>query len=104
MLRRQAERHGERPLFVCGGEQWTFAEARGIAARYAGALLAAGIAPGDRVALLLCGNRPELLGLALGCLGRRGVGAPQCRGPRLSAPAHAEQFGRRAAISDSSTA
>src|SRR5579864_5202954 len=66
MLRRQAERYGGRPLFICGGEQWTYAGAREIAARYAGILIGAGIAPGDRVALL-CSNRPELLRLVLGC-------------------------------------
>src|SRR5262252_4566363 len=75
MLRRQAERYGHRPLFICGGEQWTFAEARDIAARHAGALLAAGIAPGDRVALL-CGNRPELLRLVLGCAWAGAVSVP----------------------------
>src|SRR5579871_4270105 len=75
MLRRQAERHGERPLFVCGGERWTFTEACSVAAGYAGALLAAGIAPGDRVALL-CGNRPELLGLVLGCAWAGAVSVP----------------------------
>jgi carnitine-CoA ligase len=75
MLRRQAERHSSRPLFICGGEQWTFAQARDIAARHAGTLLAAGIAPGDRIALL-CGNRPELLGLVLGCAWAGAVSVP----------------------------
>jgi crotonobetaine/carnitine-CoA ligase len=75
MLRRQAERHGDRPLFICGGEQWTFAGARDIAARHAGVLVAAGIAPGDRVALL-CGNRPELLALVLGCAWAGAVSVP----------------------------
>ncbi len=75
MLRRQAERHGDRPLFVCGGERWTFAEARAVAARQAGVLLGAGIAPGDRVALL-CGNRPELLALILGCAWAGAVSVP----------------------------
>jgi crotonobetaine/carnitine-CoA ligase len=75
MLRRQAERHGGRPLFVCGGEQWTYAGARDIAARYAGVLIGAGIAPGDRVALL-CGNRPELLRLVLGCAWAGAVSVP----------------------------
>jgi carnitine-CoA ligase len=75
MLRRQAERHGDRTLFICGGEQWSYAEARSIAARYAGVLLAAGIAPGDRVALL-CGNRPELLRLILGCAWAGAVSVP----------------------------
>jgi crotonobetaine/carnitine-CoA ligase len=75
MLRRQAERHGDRPLFVCGSERWTYAEARAIAARHAGVLLAAGVAPGDRVAIL-CGNRPELLRLILGCAWAGAVSVP----------------------------
>jgi crotonobetaine/carnitine-CoA ligase len=75
MLRRQAERYGDRPLFICGGERWSYAEARRIAARYAGMLLGAGIAPGDRVALL-CGNRPELLRLILGCAWAGAVSVP----------------------------
>jgi crotonobetaine/carnitine-CoA ligase len=75
MLRRQAERHGDRPLFICGGEQWTYAGARDIAARHAGVLIGAGIAPGDRVALL-CGNRPELLRLILGCAWAGAVSVP----------------------------
>jgi crotonobetaine/carnitine-CoA ligase len=75
MLRRQAERHGDRPLFVCGGERWTYAQARDIAARCAGVLSGAGIASGDRVALL-CGNRPELLQLILGCAWAGAVSVP----------------------------
>jgi carnitine-CoA ligase len=75
MLRRQAEIHGDRPLFVCGGERWSFADARTAAARHAGILLAADVAPGDRVALL-CGNRPELLALILGCAWAGAVSVP----------------------------
>jgi carnitine-CoA ligase len=75
MLRRQAERYGGRLLFICGGERWSYAGAREIAARQAGMLLGAGIAPGDRVALL-CGNRPELLRLILGCAWAGAVSVP----------------------------
>jgi crotonobetaine/carnitine-CoA ligase len=75
MLRRQAECHGDRPLFVCGGERWTYAETRDIAARHAGMLFGAGIAPGDRVALLYS-NRPELLRLILGCAWAGAVSVP----------------------------
>ena len=75
MLRRQAERHGDRPLFICGDEQWSFAETRDIVARSAGLLAAAGIEPGDRVALM-CGNRPELLRLILGCAWAGAVSVP----------------------------
>lgn len=66
MLRRQAEKFGDRPLFVCGGAQWTYRETRDIAARMAGLLASVGIGRGDRVAIL-CGNRPELMRLFLGC-------------------------------------
>src|ERR1700722_18692014 len=75
MLRRQAERHGDRPLFICGGEQWSYSETRDIAARSAALLSAVGIGPGDRVALM-CGNRPELLRLILGCAWAGAVSVP----------------------------
>lgn len=66
MLRRQAERFGDRILVRAGGERWSFADAARIAAGFAGRLAQAGIAPGDRVALL-CGNRLEFLQCFLGC-------------------------------------
>lgn len=75
MLRLQAEKHGDRALFICGGERWSYAQAHDIAARHAGVLRAAGVGPGDRVALL-CGNRPELLALMLGCAWAGAVSVP----------------------------
>jgi crotonobetaine/carnitine-CoA ligase len=66
MLMRQAERHGDRPLVSAGDDTWTFTETAAAAARTAGTLRAAGIGPGDRVAII-CSNRIELLGLLLGC-------------------------------------
>ncbi|HVV94185.1 MAG TPA: AMP-binding protein, partial [Hyphomicrobiales bacterium] len=66
LLLRQAARYGERPLVVFPETSWTFAEAPARAAGAAGALAAAGIRPGDRVALL-CGNRPEFLATFFGC-------------------------------------
>ena len=75
MLTQQAERHGERTLFVCGGERWSYRETRAIAATTAGLLAAAGVARGDRVAIL-CGNRPELLRLFLGCAWLGAVSVP----------------------------
>ena len=66
MLTVQAERHGDRPLLTIGTTTWTFRDAANAAARRAGMLAAAGIGPGDRVALLL-GNRIELLELVLAC-------------------------------------
>jgi len=75
MLERQAERFGERSLFICGGEGWSYREARHIAACHAGLLASAGVARGDRVAIL-CGNRPELMRLFLGCAWAGAVSVP----------------------------
>jgi crotonobetaine/carnitine-CoA ligase len=66
MLRRQAERFGSRPLLSIAGGEWRHRDAAGAAARRGAALRAAGVAPGDRVALL-CSNRVELLEVFLGC-------------------------------------
>ena len=66
MLAVQAERHGDRPLLTIGSITWTFRDAASAAARCAGTLAAAGIGPGDRVALLLA-NRFELLEMVLAC-------------------------------------
>ncbi|OJY00687.1 MAG: ATP-dependent acyl-CoA ligase [Rhizobiales bacterium 62-17] len=75
MLRRQAQHHGARQLFVCGEDTWSFADAPDIAARCAGALKSAGIGVGDRVALL-CNNRSEFLELFLGCAWLGAVSVP----------------------------
>jgi carnitine-CoA ligase len=85
MLVRQAERHGDRPLASAGDVRWTFAEAATAAARIAGTLRAAGIAAGERVAII-CSNRIELLGLLLGCGWLGAVAVPinvASRGPQL---------------------
>ncbi|MBI1203435.1 MAG: AMP-binding protein [Rhodopseudomonas sp.] len=66
MLRQQADRYGDRTLFACGGERWSYREACGLAARTGTLLMANGIARGDRVAIL-CGNRAEIMQLILGC-------------------------------------
>ena len=66
LLKRQAELFGERPLLTIAGGSWTHGDAPGVAARRAGALRAAGIAQGERVALM-CGNRVEFLETFLGC-------------------------------------
>jgi crotonobetaine/carnitine-CoA ligase len=85
ILERQARRYGDRRLFTAGEASWSFADARTIAARFAGTLAAAGIRPGDRVALI-CGNRPELMQIYLGCgwLGATAVPINTAsRGPQL---------------------
>ena len=46
--------------------RWTFADALRHAQGYAGQLLASGVSPGDRVALL-CSNQAEFLQIVLGC-------------------------------------
>jgi crotonobetaine/carnitine-CoA ligase len=64
MLRLQAGRFGDKPLFVCGAETWSYRGAVDLVARMAGTLRAAGITAGDRIALM-CGNRAENLALFL---------------------------------------
>ena len=66
MLARRAEEFGERPLVTAGEETWTYAQARDAAARFAGDLASAGVAAGDRVALI-CSNRIEFVQVLLGC-------------------------------------
>jgi crotonobetaine/carnitine-CoA ligase len=65
MLRRQAARYGDRRLFVCEGDALTYADAVALAAKSGGRFAAAGLARGDRVAIL-CGNRTEFVDLFLG--------------------------------------
>jgi crotonobetaine/carnitine-CoA ligase len=66
MLRRQATLYGDRRLVEIGDQAWSFADALEMAARFGGALAAAGIGRGDHVAVI-CGNRAELLQVYLGC-------------------------------------
>jgi crotonobetaine/carnitine-CoA ligase len=85
MLEQQARRYGDRPLFGAGQENWSFADARTIAARFAGSLAAADVRANDRVALM-CSNRPELMQVYLGCgwLGATAVPINTAsRGPQL---------------------
>jgi crotonobetaine/carnitine-CoA ligase len=65
MLQAQAKKFGAKPLVQAGEQSWSFAEAVELAARSAGRLQAAGVAPGDRVALI-CENRPEFIETFLG--------------------------------------
>ncbi len=85
LLRAQAARFGDKPLFRFGDTVWSFADAEAIAAGSAARLAAAGVEKGDRVAIL-CPNRPELLELYLGCLWRGAIAVPinvASRGPQL---------------------
>src|SRR5271170_4434030 len=66
MLVRQAERYGQRHLVAIGGVTLSYAETSAAAAGYAATFAAAGIKPGDRVAVM-CGNRAEILFTILGC-------------------------------------
>lgn len=66
LLDRQATTRGSQPFLVCGETQRTFAESRDAAAKLAGALHAAGVLAGDRVAAL-AENRIEMIDLWLAC-------------------------------------
>lgn len=75
ILRRQAERYGERILLRCGAVEWTYAETAALAARWAARLAQAGVVAGDRVAIV-AGNRPEFLAVYLGCAWLGAVATP----------------------------
>ena len=86
MLRRQAARYGDRRLFVCDGESAELCASLLTSPRAAAAASrAAGIARGDRVAIL-CGNRTEFVDLFLGLAWIGAVSVPinvAARGPQL---------------------
>jgi crotonobetaine/carnitine-CoA ligase len=85
LIGRAAELFAERPCVEAGDVRLTYAGVRDAAAGYAGALAAAGIEPGDRVAAL-SENRWELLALLLGCAWRGATFVPvnaASRGPQL---------------------
>jgi crotonobetaine/carnitine-CoA ligase len=65
MLQRQAALFGERPLLRVAGRQWAHRDAATAAAVRAAALAQAGVAHGDRIAVM-CGNRIEFLETFLG--------------------------------------
>jgi long-chain acyl-CoA synthetase len=59
-LRLTAERHPDRPALICGDETWTYGELHERVDRATAALQELGVAPGDRVALVL-GNTPAFV-------------------------------------------
>jgi len=90
LLEQQAERWAERPLVRSGGTSLTVEQTRRLAARRAGALAAAGVEAGDRVAVL-SENRLEVLELWLGCAWRGAIFVPvntALRGPGLAHVLH----------------
>ena len=66
LLEARAAQFGDAPLFSCGDLHLSYRDMQQAAARAAGALMGAGIATGDRVAIL-CSNRAEFMPLFLGC-------------------------------------
>jgi crotonobetaine/carnitine-CoA ligase len=85
LLQRQAALHGSKPLITAGAATWTYAQTAQMAARFAGTLAAAGVKPGDRVAII-CSNRIEFFYLLLGCGWLGAVAVPinvASRGPQL---------------------
>jgi crotonobetaine/carnitine-CoA ligase len=66
ILQRQASCFSDRPFLAIGESRWSHAQASREAAGWAGALAAAGIGKGDRVAVM-CGNRVEFVQVFLGC-------------------------------------
>ena len=76
MLQRQAERFPDRDLIrFTDGPSIRFDEACEVAAAVAATLAEAGVAPGDRVALL-CGNHADFIRLYLGCAWRGAIAVP----------------------------
>ena len=86
LLERQAAVYGDKPLLRFGERERSFCEVRDAAAAAAGTLAAAGIGPGDRLALM-CENRIELLDFILGAIWLGAVAVPlntALRGAQLS--------------------
>lgn len=75
ILRRGAQIFKDKPLLIFDDHTISYGEALKIASRSAAALRAAGVVPGDRVALL-CSNRVEFMQLYLGCAWSGAVAVP----------------------------
>ncbi|EBY7415790.1 ATP-dependent acyl-CoA ligase, partial [Salmonella enterica subsp. enterica serovar Alachua] len=66
ILRRSAELYEDKPLLIFDDHTISYSEALIVASRSAATLRAAGVVPGDRVALI-CSNRVEFMQIYLGC-------------------------------------
>jgi long-chain acyl-CoA synthetase len=75
LLSEAAAAHAARPALLAGGEAMTYAELDERAARVAGALLAAGVTPGDRVAVMQQ-NSPGVVATLLGTLRAGAIAVP----------------------------
>lgn len=75
ILYRQAQVYKDRALLIFEDHRISYSEALVIASRSAATLRAAGVVPGDRVALL-CSNRVEFMQLYLGCAWSGAVAVP----------------------------
>ncbi len=75
ILHRQAQVYKDRALLIFEDHRISYSEALVIASRSAATLRAAGVVPGDRVALL-CSNRVEFMQLYLGCAWSGAVAVP----------------------------
>jgi long-chain acyl-CoA synthetase len=72
-------KHGDRPAVLAlreeGAESWSYADLAERSGRLAGGLAEAGVAPGDRVALL-ANNRPQWVAACLGVMWAGAVPVP----------------------------
>ncbi|TXC99900.1 ATP-dependent acyl-CoA ligase [Streptomyces sp. ISID311] len=85
LLLRQADRYGDTPLLRVDGTERSYQEMAHEVARTGSVLSAAGIGPGDRVAVM-SENRVELLDVILGCAWIGAIAVPlntALRGPAL---------------------
>ncbi len=89
IVRAGARRHRDRVALVCGDRRLTFREADAASNRLARTLIAHGVAPHSRVALLL-GNGLWTVPLDYACVKARATRVPL--NPRLSATEHARML------------
>src|ERR1700753_1764050 len=84
-LKQSRNRNPEKPAIAFGRQSWTYAQFDDITDNFAANLLAAGLEPGDRIALHFR-NGPELAIAYFGCLKAGGIVVPinpQLKGPEI---------------------